>query len=122
MDPLSKTYYRYSVLNYDEGYQIQSDYEGDSVVYNSPSFIHGAYAASGNPTLAYIKGNYRGMVAKTKTGGTVYVVALPSIISNTGITNGGTIEMSTNLLSGTLLVQGGSNKIGIPFNPILVFS
>lgn len=46
VDPLNKSYYRYSVLAYGQGYQIESDYEGDSVVYNSPSLVYTAYAAS----------------------------------------------------------------------------
>lgn len=121
LDPLNNAYYKYSTLAFGKGYQIQSDYESDSVS-RAPSLVDTTYAASGDPTLAFIRGNYRGLVAKTQTGGVVYVISLPSIISNTGVTAGGTMEISPNLLSGALLVHGGSNKIGVAFNPSVVFS
>ncbi|MFZ4461048.1 MAG: hypothetical protein ACOYN2_00410 [Patescibacteria group bacterium] len=46
----------------------------------------------------------------------IYVLATPSIITNIG-TAGGSYEISTNSLSGTLLMHANSNKIGVPYNP-----
>jgi hypothetical protein len=44
------------------------------------------------------------------------VLAVPSIITNTG-TTGSSYEISAGTLSGTLLIHAGSNKTGILFNP-----
>jgi type II secretory pathway pseudopilin PulG len=115
VDPLTQIPYTYSLLAYRNSYQIQANYEGDSLSY-WPIFIDTAYAASGNPSLAIIKGNYDGLVAKTETGGTIYVLAVPSIIKNTG-TIGASYEISTGTLSWTLLINAGSNKTGITYNP-----
>ena len=48
VDPLTQSYYTYSLLAYGNAYQIQANYEGDSLSY-WPSFVDTAYAASGNP-------------------------------------------------------------------------
>lgn len=53
-----------------------------------PEFSQTAEAAVGNPTIAYIRGNYGGLTAKTITGGLTYVLAVPSIITNTGTIGG----------------------------------
>lgn len=65
------------------------------------------YASSGNPLITYIKGNYNGMVAKTVTGSTIYVIATPSITTSTG-TLGSNIDVTT--LSGKLLYHGQTNS------------
>lgn len=123
-DPLRNTEYTYSVLKYGSAYSLKTDYEGDSVAY--AGVLNQANAAPGNPLIAYIRGNYGGVVAKTQTGSTssttIYVLAIPSIISSTGST-GQTIEISANVLSGMLLLHGKSNTTGISFNPnAVVFS
>lgn len=82
-----------------------------------------ASAAPGLPTIAYIKGNYGGLTAKTLTGNTVYVLAVPSIVTNTGTIIGGFLEISTNSLSGTLLFNGKNLASASSFNPnVVVFS
>ncbi|MDP2103579.1 MAG: LamG-like jellyroll fold domain-containing protein, partial [Candidatus Gracilibacteria bacterium] len=77
------------------------------------------YAASGNPTITYIKGNYNGMVAKTITGSTVYVIATPSLTTSNG-TVGSSIDVTT--LSGKLLYHGQTNSGGIAYTPTLIYS
>lgn len=92
-DPLNTSKeYSYSKLAYGNAYQLKSDWEGDSVAYaGNHFFFDQAQAASGNPTLTYIKGNYNGVVAKTQTGSTTYILAIPSLFVNTG---GGTAVLS----------------------------
>ncbi len=86
-DPLvpSKEY-SYSKLAYGNGYQLKSDWEGDSLAYGNTFLFPQAQAASSMPVLAYVKGNYNGIATKTQTGNTVYIIAVPSIISGTGTT------------------------------------
>gem|GEM_PF-1244568 len=81
-------------------------FQGESEGVTS-SLIPQAFAASGNPTITYIKGNYNGMVAKTVTGSTVYVIATPSLTTSTG-TTGSNIDITT--LSGKLLYHGQTNS------------
>lgn len=78
-------------------------------------FYDAAYAAPGAPTIAYIKGNYGGLAAKTVTGGITYVIAVPSIITNTGTLAGGYLSSSS--LSGTLLFNGKPLQGASTFNP-----
>lgn len=115
-DPLNQKEYVYSILKYGNAFQIKADYEGDNVTYiKNPFFIDPVFAASGNPTLSYIKGTYNGITAKTQTGTTTCILALPSIISNTGSSTTPTIALETNnLLSGSLLIHKG-NLSGTPF-------
>ncbi|MDD5377025.1 MAG: prepilin-type N-terminal cleavage/methylation domain-containing protein [Candidatus Gracilibacteria bacterium] len=117
-DPLiASKEYTYSKLAYGNAYQIKTDWEGDSIAYRN-DIIDQANAASGNPILSYIKGNYNGVVAKTQTGTTTCILALPSIITNTGSANQ-TIALETNnLLSGSLLIHKGKLS-GTPFKPSL---
>lgn len=113
-DPLVPTKeYAYSKLAYGSAYQLKSDWEGDTIAY----LISQTYAASGNPTLSYIKGNYNGLVAKTLTGNTVYVLAVPSIITSQ---TGTLIDVLT--LSGKILINGKTNSGGIAYTPTIVFS
>jgi len=88
---------------------MKADWEGDSVLgfennYSLP-FISDAFAATGSPTLSYIKGNYNGLVAKTITGSTIYVVAVPSIVTSQ---TGTLVDILT--LSGKLLVNNKTNS------------
>ncbi|MDD5377144.1 MAG: FISUMP domain-containing protein [Candidatus Gracilibacteria bacterium] len=117
-DPLiTSKEYTYSKLAYGNAYQIKTDWEGDSIAYRN-DIIDQAQAASGNPTLSYIKGNYNGVVAKTQTGNRVYVFAIPSLFlfSGTGI-----ITLSTTTATGFYL-HGQTNSGGILFTPSIVFS
>lgn len=87
MDPLiTAKEYTYSTTAFGSAYQVKTDYEGDNVSFQSavPGFDT-ALAASGNPTITYVKGNYNGIVAKTQTGGVIYIVAVPSLFMNTGL-------------------------------------
>ncbi|MDD5376946.1 MAG: prepilin-type N-terminal cleavage/methylation domain-containing protein [Candidatus Gracilibacteria bacterium] len=117
-DPLiTSKEYTYSKLAYGNAYQIKTDWEGDSIAYRN-DIIDQANAASGNPTLSYIKGNYNGVVAKTQTGTTTCILALPSIIVNTGTVNQNIALETNNLLSGSLLIHKGKLS-GTPFKPSL---
>ena len=104
---------------------MKADWEGESVAYNNLNNFNldsllfpQANAATGNPTLTYIKGNYNGIVAKTQTGTTsttICLIATPSIVVNTGSSLSGAIALEiTNLLSGSLLTQGGDLN-GTPY-------
>lgn len=117
VDPLKGTEYTYSSLAEGKAYQVKGDYEGD-VTAASESFFLNAYAAPGVPNVASIKGNYGGLVAKTTTGSTVYVIAVPSIITNTGTIAGGSISISS--LSGTLLFNGKPLVNASSYNPVSV--
>lgn len=119
-DPLTITKeYTYSTLAYGSAYQLKADYEGDSVTYQN-SIIDEAYAASGNPLITYIKGNYNGIAVKTQTGGTIYLIATPSIVtSQTGATGSGFDIISA--LPNKLFVHGSTNSGGIIYTAKLLF-
>jgi hypothetical protein len=134
-DPLVTTKeYTYSKVAYGNAYQIKADWEGDSVSFYSPHSyalippsaeggqggvfgIPQTYAATGNPTLTYIKGNYNGLVVKTQTGNTIYVLAVPSIVTSQ---TGTLIDVLS--LSGSILVNNKTNSGGIAFAPSVVYS
>lgn len=67
IDPLDGSDYSYSVLSQGKAYQVMADYEGDLSAFGAPSVVESAYAAPGAPTIAYVRGNYAGLVAKTST-------------------------------------------------------
>ena len=81
------------------------------------TLVSQASASTGSPTLSYIKGNYNGLVAKTITGSTIYVVAVPSIVTSQ---TGTLVDVLT--LSGKLLVNNKTNSGGVNFLPSVVFS
>lgn len=117
-DPLSPTReYTYSKSAYGNTYELSSNWEWDSLA--CTHLIPQAFAASGNPLITYVKGNYNGMVAKTVTGSTIYVIATPSITTSTG-TVGSNIDVTT--LSGKLLYHGQTNSWGIAYTPTLIYS
>lgn len=125
MDPFRNTDYTYSSLSFGKAYQLKAEFEWD--VNTTALLWHGvietANAASGNPTIAYIHWNYGGLSAKTETWNTVYVLALPSIITNTATASGGLLEIKDNSLAGTLLFNGKNLTWASNFNPnIVVFS
>ena len=120
-DPLTNTQYGYSVLAFGPmAHQIRIEYEGDLVA-NAPSHIFTtdtAYAESGNPTIVGIKGSYGGrFMAQTQTGGLIYVLALPSITTNTGTLGGPALAIGVNTLSGTLLLNASPKASGLAYNP-----
>lgn len=89
---------------------------------DAPSLTEEAAAAPGAPSIAYIRGNYGGLVAKTVTGSITYVLAVPSIITSSGST-GNFINIGSDTLSGTLLFSGKPLKSASTFNPnIVVYS
>lgn len=118
VDPLKGTEFTYSTLAFGKAYQIKTEYEGDpGVAMEMNHFVPSASAAPGAPTVAHIKGNYGGLVAKTTTGSITYVLAVPSIVTGSGIAAGSLVEISLNTLSGTLLFNG-KNLVGASsFNP-----
>lgn len=122
VDPLSNTEYVYSSLAYGKAYQLKVNYEGDL---NQTAYHMGtpeAQAAPGNPTIAYIRGNYGGLMAKTVTGSITYVLAVPSIITSTG-SIGAVLSITDGSLSGSLLFHGKPLKSASSYNPsTVVFS
>lgn len=117
VDPLRNTDYAYSTTADGKAYQIQTAYEGDVSAYQ-PALVTEAYAAPGDPTIAYVRGNFGGLVAKTSTGNTVYTLAVPSIMTGAGIAAG--TSVTTSSLSGTLLFHGKALKNSNSFNPSTV--
>ncbi len=118
VDPLKNTEYTYSSLAFGKAYQIKGEFEGDSrsgVSLGMPGAVGTAHAAAGDPAVAYITGNYGGISAKTATGGITYVLAVPSIITNTGTVSGNGIPVSS--LSGTLQFSGKPLVRASSFNP-----
>jgi len=113
-DPLNQKEYIYSILAYGKAYQIKADYEWDTVAYNN---LPKAHASSGNPQISYIKWNYNWLVAKTLTGSTIYVLAVPSIVTSQTWT---LVDVLS--LSGKLLVNWQTNSGWISFTPTMVFS
>lgn len=120
-DPLNGAEFTYSKLAFGKAYQIKATYEGDAGL--AMPWVPTAFAAPGNPTTAYIKGNYGGLTAKTVTGSTTYVLAVPSIVTGSGIAPGALVEISGNALSGTLQFNGKNLTGASSFNPnTVVFS
>jgi hypothetical protein len=109
-DPLNVSKeYTYSRIAYGNAYQIKADYEADSITQYVPKYPDTAFATSGNPALAYIKGNYNGIAVKTQTGGLVYLIATPSIItSQSGAIGSGYEIIST--LPNKILFHGQTNS------------
>lgn len=114
-DPLKGNDYAYSILAETNAYQIKTEYEGDLAWSNL--LPNTAYAAAGAPSIAYVRGNFGGLVARTTTGSVVYVVTTPSILTNSGITAGASVELKNNSLSGTLLFNGKNLTGASSFNP-----
>ena len=44
-------------------------------------------AATGNPTIAYVRGTYNGVVTKVSTSGIVNLIAIPNILVTPGVTS-----------------------------------
>ena len=83
IDPLDNTEYVYSSLAEGKAYQIKINYEGEPIALSVPEVVNTVYAAPGAPTIAYIRGNYNQITAKSSTGGVTCILAVPSIIANT---------------------------------------
>ena len=96
-DPLYKTEYAYSVLNTLKEFQISGTFESErnlalhriggseSIAASESSlspFVQEANAAT-TTKLGYaaLLGSYNGMVAKVTTGSTLYILAIPSLIT-----------------------------------------
>lgn len=75
LDPLTQTPYTYSVLNTKQEYQIWGTLESSEL-----SSIWNVYAWD-LQGYSYIKWTYNGQLAKVSTGATLYILAVPSIIS-----------------------------------------
>lgn len=60
VDPLKNTEYGYSTLGEVNAYQLKAEYEGDlsTTAMDLPELTESVYAAAGNPTIAYVKGNF----------------------------------------------------------------
>lgn len=77
--------YAYSKLANGNGFQIKTEWEGDSIsLFNilAPSVYAVGPPSAPITMLSYIKGNYNGMVSKASTGNMIYVVAAPSIMTS----------------------------------------
>lgn len=75
VDPLLGTQYTYSVIHIRDEYQLWWILEAGSASYN-PLFDQANAASS---YAAVLKWNYNGKILKTATGGTDYVLAIPTI-------------------------------------------
>lgn len=123
VDPLKNSEYAYSSLAFGNAYQIKADYENDLLnptAYKGQTgnpIIQTASAEAGNPTIAYVRGNYGGLTAKTVTGSTTYVLAIPSIMTNSGTVAGNALKIESNALSGTLLFNGKPLVNASGYNP-----
>ena len=86
VDPLTGREFNYSSLAANGAYQMSFEYESgwSSADYRNPLI----------PKTVYVVGNYGGIAAKTMTGGMVYVVASPSILTSSGITTGSGVALS----------------------------
>ena len=102
---MSQKEYKYSSLQYSRSFQLQAELEG-TLAFQSPlpEIIQTAYADT-QTTTSYLKGNYNGLVARTQTGTTIYLIATPSILTSTG-QSGQSLDITT--LSGTLLYNNQS--------------
>ncbi|MBR9970879.1 hypothetical protein [Magnetospirillum sulfuroxidans] len=110
-----KTEYGYSLSTGTPEYALRTDYEGDNITRRATPWADRANAATGNPSLAYIRGTYNGVATKTSTGGKVYILALPSIFTISGTT---TVSEAS---AASFLVYGKSLS-GVAFTPKVVFS
>ncbi len=117
-DPVSGKEYRYASLEYSRHYQLQTELESTLSYYPS-TIIDTAYADTVTPGYTYIKGNYNGLVARTQTGNTIYLVATPSILTSSG-SSGSILDITT--LSGTFLYNNQPTDSWIAFTPVHVFS
>jgi hypothetical protein len=120
VDPLKNSEYTYSSLAFGNAYQIKADYENDipnPTAYGRNQIVPTASADAGNLTIAYVRGNYGGLAAKTVTGSVTYVLAIPSIITNSGTTAGNLLRIENNALSGTLLFNGKPLLNASAYNP-----
>jgi len=79
LDPLTEKEYTYSRLNTKQEYEIAAAYERDNLA--GINAWNTTYANGGQLAVAYVRWNYNGMVAKVTVASTVYVLALPTIIS-----------------------------------------
>ncbi|QFR38795.1 prepilin-type N-terminal cleavage/methylation domain-containing protein [Candidatus Gracilibacteria bacterium 28_42_T64] len=80
IDPFSSSEYTYSRLNSKKEYQIAAVLEG-GLAFESNNTFSSAHAAGNLAGTAYVKGNYNGMLAKVNTGGILYTLAVPTLIS-----------------------------------------
>ncbi|USN58195.1 MAG: prepilin-type N-terminal cleavage/methylation domain-containing protein [Candidatus Peribacteria bacterium] len=107
-DPLSSSNYTYSVLGDRQEYQLAGVLESPVLSQTLPL---PQAAASTDLVQSYIIGNYNGMVTKVSTGGTDYVLAVPSLIStDLGYTD--IIEVIGN----KLLTYDGYAKVAASFS------
>jgi prepilin-type N-terminal cleavage/methylation domain-containing protein len=117
LDPLKNTEYGYSSLAEGKAYQLKAEYEGDLAQNAADAgFLAGtAHAEAGNPSVAYVRGNFGGLTAKVSTGGFVYVLAIPSILTNSGGVAGASAPIGS--LSGSLLFNGKALRGASTFPP-----
>ncbi len=117
LDPLKNTEYGYSSLAEGKAYQLKAEYEGD-LAQNAMGggFLAGtAHAEAGNPTVAYVRGNFGGLTAKVSTGGMTFVLAVPGILTNSGSVAGASAPIGS--LSGSLLFNGKALRGASAFPP-----
>jgi hypothetical protein len=119
LDPMKNTEYGYSSLAEGKAYQLKAEYEGElnQSASNAIPMVSTAHADAGNPTIAYVRGNFGGITAKVTVGSAVYVIAVPSILTNTGTVSVPIEIRGNNALSGTLVFNGKALKSASSFNP-----
>jgi hypothetical protein len=117
VDPLKNAEYAYSSLAEGKAYQIKAEYEGDLAPSAMPGGILAdtAHAEAGSPSVSYVRGNFGGLMAKASTGSSVYVLAVPSLLTNSGGVAGSSVTIAS--LSGTLQFNGKALRGASTFNP-----
>ncbi|QFR39104.1 type II secretion system protein [Candidatus Gracilibacteria bacterium 28_42_T64] len=88
IDPILNTEYVYSVTSSQKEYEIGSVLEQGNITQNAP--LNSANAVG--DLLAYITGTYNAISIQTSTGGTTFILAMPSIIGS-DISNPDIIEI-----------------------------
>ncbi|MFK7779740.1 MAG: hypothetical protein QM490_01210, partial [Candidatus Gracilibacteria bacterium] len=107
LDPLTDKEYTYSLVNTGQEYEIAGMMEGDDIVlYNQLSTQSNA---GDRIASTKVTGNYNGKIAKVFTTGQTYVLAVPTIISGSGIT----IE---DIMANQTFVYTGYNNLPFSYN------
>lgn len=94
-DPLNKSEYIYSSLTNGKAYQILASYEKNVEYSHIDAFTETAYAASERPNIAYVRGNYFGLISKVSIGNSICVITVPSLLVSMGVGTTGYIEIGT---------------------------
>ncbi|MFK7780515.1 MAG: two-component regulator propeller domain-containing protein [Candidatus Gracilibacteria bacterium] len=79
VDLVSMNDFTYSLANDGKQYELGAVLESDQLILNN--FVSETYAKSRIPVRSMVVGNYNGFTLSVGTGGLVYILALPTILS-----------------------------------------